>query len=147
MLDKFFAGCFSDFLDAFEHTCVEGLLNYNLNIIKLSWAVNDSYDYGVYVAYIKEQFIGDNNFGPLHASEYILKYRGLICNKLVLSDVNKNKEEVLKKLDAFNKEKESNFPLIIDERELKAAEKQQKEEENIMRLTELKKNLDEKDKK
>ena len=135
MLHKFFVGCFSDFLDAFEHPCVEELLNYNNNIIKLSWAVNDSYDCGVYFAYIMEQFIGDNNFDPLHASEDILKYRGLICSKLVLSDVNKNREEVLKKLDAFNKEKESNFPLIIDERELKATEKQQKEEENIKRLT------------
>ena len=65
--------------------------------------------------------MGDNNFGPLHSSEDRLKYRGLIFSKLVLSDVNKNREEVLKKLDAFNKEKEFKFPLIIAERELKAA--------------------------
>ena len=68
---------------------------------------------------------------------------GLICSILVLSDVNKNREEVLKKLDAFNKDKESKFSLIIAEKELKAAEKQKKdEEENITRMTELKKNLD-----
>ena len=71
----------------------------------------------------------DNNFGPLHSSEDRLKYKGLICNRLVLSDINKNREEILKKLDAFNKEKESKFPLIIAERELKAVEKQKKEEE------------------
>ena len=56
-------------------------------------------------------------------------------------------EEVLKKLDAFNKEKESKFPLIIAQRELKVAEKQKKdEEENISRLIKLKKKLDEEDK-
>ena len=56
-------------------------------------------------------------------------------------------EEVLKKLDAFDKEKESKFPLIIAQRELKVAEKQKKdEEENISRLIKLKKKLDEEDK-
>ena len=67
--------------------------------------------------------MGDNNFGPLHAFEYRLKYKRLICSKLILSNVNKNREEVLKKLDAFNKDKESKFPLIIAQRELKAADK------------------------
>ena len=91
--------------------------------------------------------MGDNNFGPLHSSKDRLKYKGLICSILVLSDVNKNREEVLKKLDAFNKEKDFKCPLIIAERELKAVVKQKKkEEENIKRLHELKKKLDEEDK-
>ena len=57
--------------------------------------------------------MGDKNFGPLHSSEDRLKYKGFICSRLVLSDVNKNREEVLKKIDAFNKVKESKFPLIM----------------------------------
>ena len=65
-----------------------------------------STDCGVYVTYFMEHFIGDNNFGPLHTTKDKLKYRGLICSMLVLSDVNKNKEKVLKKLlNAFNKRK------------------------------------------
>ena len=53
----------------------------------------------------------------------------------------------MKKLDAFKKEKESKFPLIIAQRELKAAKTQKKDEEqNIRRLTELKKKLDKEDK-
>ena len=147
ILHKFVVGCFSDFLDAFGHSCADEVLNYNLSIIKLPWTINESNDCDVYVAFFMEQFMGDNNFGPLHSSEDRLKYRGLICSRLVLSDVNKNREEVLKKLDAFNKEKKSKFPLIIAERELKAAEKQKtEEEENIKRLHELKKKLDEEDK-
>ena len=70
----------------------------------------------------------------------------MICSRLVLPDVNKNREEILKKLDAFNKEKDSKFPLIITKRELKAAEKQKKEKEDIKRLHELKKMLNEEDK-
>ena len=123
MLHKFIVGCFSNFLDAFEHSCTEKVLNYNLNILKLPWTVNESNDCGVYVSFFMEQFMGDNNFGPLHAFEYRLKYKRLICSKLILSNVNKNREEVLKKLDAFNKDKESKFPLIIAQRELKAADK------------------------
>ena len=140
-------GYFSDFLDAFEHSYAEEVLNYNLNIVKLPSTVNESNDYGVYVAFFVKQFIGDNNFGPLYSFEDKVKYRGSICSRLVLSYVNKNRKEVLKKHNAFNKEKESKFPLIIAQRELNAAEKQKKdEEENIRRLTKLKKTLDEEDK-
>ena len=140
-------GCFSNFLDAFEHSCADEVLNYNLSIIKPPWTVNERNDCGVYVAFFMEQFMGDNNFGPLHSSEDRLKYRGLICSGLVLSDVNKNREEVLKKLDTFNKETESKFSRIIAEKELKVAKKQKKEEEeNIKCLHELKKKLDEDDK-
>ena len=146
MLHKFVVGCFSDFLDAFEHPCTDEVLNYNLSIIKMPWTVNESNHCGVYVAFFMEQFIGFNNFDPLHSSNDRLKYRGLICSRLVLSDVNKNREEILKKVDAFNKEKEFKFPLIIAERELKGVEKQKEEEENTKRLHELKKKLDEKDK-
>ena len=35
MLHKFVVGCFSDFLDAFEHSCVDEVLSYNLSIVKL----------------------------------------------------------------------------------------------------------------
>ena len=53
----------------------------------------------------------------------------------------------MKKLNAFNKDKESKFPLIIAKRELKVVEKQKKdEEENTKCLTELKKKLDDEDK-
>ena len=113
MLHKFVVGCFSDFLDAFEHSCADEVLNYNLSIVKLPWTVNESNDCGIYVAFFMEQFMGDNNFDPLYSSEDRLKYRDLICSRLVLSDVNKNREEVLKKLDSFNKDKESKFPLIM----------------------------------
>ena len=73
MLHKFLVGCFSDFLDAFEHSCADKVQNYNLSIVKLPWIVNESNDCGVYVAFFMEQFMGDNNFGPLHSSEDRLK--------------------------------------------------------------------------
>ena len=68
-------GCFSDFLDAFEHSCADEVLNYNLSIVKLPWTINESNNCGVYVAFFMEQYMGDNNFGPLHSSEDRLKYR------------------------------------------------------------------------
>ena len=52
MLHKFVVGCFSDFLDAFEHSCANEVLNYNLSIVKLPWTVNESNDCGVYVAFL-----------------------------------------------------------------------------------------------
>ena len=75
MLCKFVVGCFSDFLDAFEHSCADEVLNYNLSIVKLPWTINESNNCGVYVAFFMEQYMGDNNFGPLHSSEDRLKYR------------------------------------------------------------------------
>ena len=35
MLHKFVVGCFYDFLDAFEHSCADEVLNYNLSIVKM----------------------------------------------------------------------------------------------------------------
>ena len=52
ILHKFVVGCFSDFLDAFEHSCANEVLNYNLSIVKLPWTVNESNDCGVYVAFL-----------------------------------------------------------------------------------------------
>ena len=52
----------------------------------------------------------------------------------------------MKKLNSFNKETDFKFPLIIVERDLKAVEKQKKEEEeNIKHLHELEKKLDAED--
>ena len=42
ILHKFVVGCLSDFLDAFEHSCADEVLNYNLSIVKLPWTVNES---------------------------------------------------------------------------------------------------------
>ena len=39
MLYKFVVGCFSNFLDAFEHSCAHEVLIYNLSIVKLPWTV------------------------------------------------------------------------------------------------------------
>jgi penicillin-binding protein 1A len=59
-----------------------------------------------------------------------------ICSRLVLSDVNKNRDELLKNVDTFNKEKEVKRPLIMAERQLRVEYAQKKKQEDAKKKRE-----------
>jgi hypothetical protein len=136
ILHKIIVGCFSDFLEVFKHPCADEVLDYNLSIVKMPWTVNEANDCGVYAAFFMEQFMGDKNFGPLTSLENRIRYRGSICSRLVLSDVNKNRDELLKNVDSFNKEKEVKRPLIMVERQLRLEYALKKKQEDVIKRKE-----------
>ena len=51
-LHKLIVGCFSDFLNAFEHTFADEVLNYNQSIVKMPWTVNEDNESSDYAAFL-----------------------------------------------------------------------------------------------
>ena len=73
---------------------------------------------GLYVTYLMEEFEGDVKMTPLKTMEDRRLYRAVIASRLILSDANITRAQVLEKVKKFTEQKEDVATGLYAERAL-----------------------------